>query len=206
MLPKNLNSTLKNIKKMKLKLISCEKHTDVVSSCCWSPENKLYSLSDDKTILIWDYTGDFNSKFLDLDTYCTSCEWSTTPKTGNELLAIGTADGGLLILNKAGKIEKVVDNAHSTAIICIKWNSDGQAFATSGEDGVVKIWFKQGVLRSKLEEANTPIYSIAWSPDENYMLYTCGKNLVIKPIFKGGYKTLSWKAHDEIIVCVDWNF
>ena len=143
---------------------------------------------------------------MDLDSYCTSCEWSTTPKTGNELLAIGSSEGTLIIMNKTGKIEKTVDNAHSTAIICIKWNSDGQAFATSGEDGVVKIWFKQGVLRSKLEETDTPIYSIAWSPDENYMLYTCGKNLVIKPIFKGGNKTLSWKAHDEIILCVDWNF
>jgi len=191
---------------MKLKIITCEKHTDVVSSCCWSPGNKLYSLSDDKIILIWDYNGDFNSKFMDLDTFCTSCEWSNTPKSGNELFAIGTSEGGILILNKTGKIEKTVDNAHSSAIICIKWNSDGQAFATSGEDGVVKIWFKQGVLRSKLEEQNTPIYSLAWSPDENYMLYTCGKNLVIKPIFKGGNKTLSWKAHDEVILCVDWNF
>ena len=56
---------------MKLKLIASQTHTDVVSSCCWSPDNKLYSLSDDKTILIWDYTGDFNSKFMDLDSYCT---------------------------------------------------------------------------------------------------------------------------------------
>ena len=139
---------------MKLKILASQAHTDVVSSCCWSPENKLYSLSDDKTILIWDYTGDCLSKFMDLDSYCTSCEWSNTPKSGNELLAIGSSEGTLLIMNKTGKIEKVVDNAHSSAIICLKWNSDGQAFATSGEDGVVKIWFKQGVLRSKLEEKN----------------------------------------------------
>ena len=191
---------------MKLKLISGEKHTEVVTSCCWSSDNKLYSMSDDKTILTWDYNGEFNTKFMDLDSYCTACEWGNSAKVGGELLAIGSTDGALLIVTKTGKIEKSVENAHSTAIICIKWNSDGQAIATSGEDGIVKIWSKQGVLRSKLVENSSPVYSIAWSPDENYMLYTNGKNLSIKPIFKGGNKTLSWKAHDEIVLCVDWNF
>ena len=191
---------------MKLKVTTGEKHTDVVASCCWSPDGQLYSLSDDKTILVWDYAGEFTSKFMDLNNYFTACEWGNSPKIGNELLAIGSSEGSLILLNKTGKIEKTVDNAHSTAIICIKWNSDGQALATGGEDGIVKIWSKQGVLRSKLEESSSPIYSIAWSPDENYMLYTCGKNLSIKPIFKGGNKTLTWKAHDELILCVDWNF
>ena len=191
---------------MKLKLISGEKHTEVVTSCCWSSDNKLYSMSDDKTILSWDYNGDFNSKFMDLESYCTACEWGNSAKVGGELLAIGSTDGALTIVTKTGKIEKTVENAHATAIICIKWNSDGQAIATSGEDGIVKIWSKQGVLRSKLVENSSPVYSIAWSPDENYMLYTDGKNLSIKPIFKGGNKPLSWKAHDEIVLCVDWNF
>ena len=191
---------------MKLKLISEYNHTELVSSCCWTSDNTLYSMSDDKTILTWNNNGDFLSKFLDLENYCTSCEWSNISKMGGELLAIGGADGSLTLVSKSGKIEKRVENAHSTAIICIKWNSDGQAIATSGEDGLVKIWSKQGVLRSKLAENPTPVYSLAWSPDENYMLYTCGHNLAIKPIFKSGNKTLSWKAHEEIVLCVDWNF
>ena len=191
---------------MKLKLISEYNHQDIVSSCCWTSDNTLYSMSDDKTILTWNNNGDFLSKFLDLENYCTSCEWSNISKMGGELLAIGGADGSLTLVSKSGKIEKRVDNAHSTAIICIKWNSDGQAIATSGEDGLVKIWSKQGVLRSKLADNPTPVYSLAWSPDENYMLYTCGRSLAIKPIFKSGNKTLQWKAHDEIVLCVDWNF
>ena len=191
---------------MKLKLVSEYNHTELVSSCCWTSDNTLYSMSDDKTILTWNNNGDFLSKFLDLDSYCTACEWSNISKMGGELLAIGGADGSLTLVSKSGKIEKRVENAHSTAIICIKWNSDGQAIATSGEDGLVKIWSKLGVLRSKLAENPTPVYSLAWSPDENYMLYTCGKNLAIKPIFKSGNKTLAWKAHDEIVLCVDWNF
>ena len=191
---------------MKLKLISEYNHTELVSSCCWTSDNTLYSMSDDKTILTWNNNGDFLSKFMDLENYCTSCEWSNISKMGGELLAIGGSDGSLTLVSKSGKIEKKVENAHSTAIICIKWNSDGQAIATCGEDGLVKIWSKLGVLRSKLAENPTPVYSLAWSPDENYMLYTCGKNLAIKPIFKSGNKALAWKAHDEIVLCVDWNF
>ena len=38
------------------------------------------------------------------------------------------------------------------------------------------------------------------------MIYTSGKNLSIKPVLKGGLKTLSWKAHDEAVLCVDWNY
>ena len=189
---------------MKLKIKKSERHTDVVCSCCWSPENKLYSLSN-KTILTWDYNGEYIDQFMELDTPCTSIEWGPSSQTSDNI-ALGTSDGVLKIITKTGKIDKIVEGAHSTAIICIKWNSDGQAIATSGEDGIVKIWSRLGVLRSKLVENSSPVYSIAWSPDENYMLYTSDKNLAIKPIFKGGNKTLSWKAHDEIVLCVDWNF
>ena len=190
---------------MKLKIKKSE-HEDMsfVTSCCWAPDNKLYSLSE-KKILIWDYNGEYQNQFVELETNCTSIEWGPSSQISDNI-ALGTSDGTLKLLSKTGKIEKIVEGAHTTAIICIKWNSDGQAIATSGEDGIVKIWSRLGVLRSKLVENANPVYSIAWSPDENYMLYTSDKNLAIKPIFKGGNKTLSWKAHDEIVLCVDWNF
>ena len=189
---------------MKLKIKKSEDHhTELVSSCSWAPDNKLYTLSN-KTILTWDYNGEYISQFLEMDISCTCIEWG--PSSQIDTIALGTSDGTLKVISKTGKVEKIVDSAHSTAIICIKWNSDGQAIATSGEDGIVKIWSRQGVLRSKLVENSSPVYAISWSPDENYMLYSNEKNLSIKPIFKGGNKTLSWKAHDEIVLCVDWNF
>ena len=191
---------------MKLKLKQVDKHTDVVSSLCWAPDNKLYTLSDDKTILTWDYNGEYLSKFMDLDSYATAIEWGSTLKSGNDCIALGTCDGTLKLISRLGKLEKEITNAHSTAIICMKWNSLGNAIATSGEDGVVKIWSRQGVLRSKLIETSTPVYALAWSCDENYILYSSDKHLSIRPVFKGGNKVLTWKAHDELVLCVDWNF
>jgi len=53
---------------------------------------------------------------------------------------------------------------------------------TAGEDGVVKMWSRSGMLRSTLSQCSSPVYAVAWSPDSDHILYTTGKQLVIKPI------------------------
>ena len=103
---------------MKLKLRKNDKqtHQDVVSSVCWAPNNQLYSLSDDKTILSWDINGEYLGKFLDLEGYSTSMEWGPGHKSGNDAVALGTSEGSLKIIGKNGKVEKVISDAHSTAV------------------------------------------------------------------------------------------
>ena len=102
---------------MKLKLKKSEKnmHNEIISSIGWASNNTLYSLSDDKTILIWDSNGDYMNKYQDLDTFCTALEWAPSMKSGNDVLAIGTSDGTLKIIQRSGKSD-IVDNAHSTAV------------------------------------------------------------------------------------------
>ncbi len=104
---------------MKLKLKQNEKtiHEEIVSSVSWSPNNQLFSLSDDKTILTWDSNGEYTSKFLDLDIYCTALEWGPNLKSANDAICLGTSNGALRILNKTGKVEKVVEDAHTTAVL-----------------------------------------------------------------------------------------
>jgi intraflagellar transport protein 80 len=104
---------------MKLKYKKKEKniHNEIVTSVCWTSNNQLFSLGDDKIINIWDSNGDFVNKFLELDNYITYMEWSPNSKSGNETLAIGTSEGTLKLLNKAGKIEKSINEAHNTAVM-----------------------------------------------------------------------------------------
>ncbi|XP_035745884.1 intraflagellar transport protein 80 homolog isoform X4 [Egretta garzetta] len=73
-----------------------------------------------------------------------------------------------------------------------------------GEDGQVKIWSKSGMLRSTLAQQGTPVYSVAWGPDSEKVLYTSGKHLIIKPL-QPNAKVLQWKAHDGLILKTDWN-
>ncbi len=49
-----------------------------------------------------------------------------------------------------GRIEKNVDKAHKGAATTIRWNYDGSSLITAGEDGFLKIWSKNGIIRSTL--------------------------------------------------------
>lgn len=110
--------------------------------------------------------------------------------------------------------------------------------------GVLKVWSRNGMLRSTLlqtgivnhhmkgsRETNrintaqsnchsilycgcTPftkqfilgrcIYSLAWSPNDDQILLTNGKDLIIKPI-QVASKQSQWQAHDAPVLKVDWN-
>ena len=65
----------------------------------------------------------------------------------------------------------------------MRWSVDGTALATCGEDGAIKIWSKNGLQRSSsLAQVDRAIYSIAWSPDGDAILYTCSGELRIQPV------------------------
>lgn len=106
---------------MKLKLKKNDKngHTEMVCGVCWAPNNQLYSLGDDKTLYTWDANGEIMGKFLDLDTHCTAIEWGPYLKSGNDILALGSSDGALKLINKSGKTETTVETAHNTAVIIL---------------------------------------------------------------------------------------
>ncbi|XP_030898538.1 intraflagellar transport protein 80 homolog isoform X3 [Melopsittacus undulatus] len=111
--------------------------------------------------------------------------------------------GKFHLISKLGRIEKSVD-AHCGAVLAGRWNYEGTALVTVGEDGQVKIWSKSGMLRSTLAQQGRPVYSVAWGPDSGKILYTSGKQLIIKPL-QPNAKVLQWKAHDGLILKTDWN-
>lgn len=51
-----------------------------------------------------------------------------------------------------------------------------------GEDGLIKIWSRSGMLRSTVVNSDSSIYGAAWSPDSQSIVYTNGKCLVIKQL------------------------
>ena len=134
------------------------------------------------------------------------------------------AIGKFYICAKSGKVDKAVE-AHTGAVLCLRWNYEGSALVSGmlfsgfrvspkmdkfefeyigGEDGVVKIWSRTGMLRSTLIKTNYPIYSVAWSSNNEQCLYTSGKNLAIKSL-QPGNKPFQWKAHDGLVLKVDWS-
>nr|XP_054408905.1 intraflagellar transport protein 80 homolog isoform X2 [Pongo abelii] len=127
-------------------------------------------------------------------------ELSQEQKTKHRIFSL---IGKFHLISKLGRVEKSVE-AHCGAVLAGRWNYEGTALVTVGEDGQIKIWSKTGMLRSTLAQQGTPVYSVAWGPDSEKVLYTAGKQLIIKPL-QPNAKVLQWKAHDGIILKVDWN-
>lgn len=116
---------------------------------------------------------------------------------------------------KGGTIEKKIEAHKNGACLCIKWNFEGSAIASGGEDGAVRVWSRAGMLRSTLAQtglmgpstsnmADKPVYSIAWSADNEQILFASGSELVVKSMQPSG-KQIKWKAHEGSVLAVDWS-
>lgn len=197
---------------MRLKLSHTKepKHSEFVSCVCWTTPEEVYSAADDHTILKWNLNSGETTKFVSLPDgiFPTSLLWSPKDivggkRVGADVFVLTSTDGKIHYINKAGRLEKTTD-AHKGAILCGRWSPNGEDFATAGEDGLLKIWSKQRMLRSTLVQNSTPIYSLAWAPDSKQLVFTNGKHLVIKGQH-GGSKPIMWKGHDGIILVLEWN-
>jgi len=122
---------------------------------------------------------------MDIDVQVMDMDWMPTGKGASEVLALACSDGSFKLVSKAGRVEKSVAEAHTGAIISIKWSYEGAALATTGEDGQIKIWSRGGMLRSALVQGGKPIYCAIWSPENDSILYCSDKNLIIIPTLPG---------------------
>ena len=119
------------------------------------------------------------------------------------MFAVSCTDGTFRFMTRSGREEKKI-NGHEGAIIVIKWSHDGTALLTAGEDGELKTWSKSGNLRASLVSTGQSIYGATWSPDDEQILLTNGKSLMVKSI-QVRKKDIQWNAHDGIVLCIDWN-
>mmetsp|Transcript_6247 Transcript_6247/g.15948 ORF Transcript_6247/g.15948 Transcript_6247/m.15948 type:complete len:765 (-) Transcript_6247:257-2551(-) len=195
---------------MRLKVSSQRQHQhkEVATAVGWSFANELVSCSDDKTIWRWSMNQEPVAQLMEVDGYVTALDWfpAVAGKSGRkeqEIFVVSCTDGTFKVVNKAGRIEKSVD-AHKGAVISLRWDYNGTALATVGEDGVVKTWNRAGMLRSTITQIDQSIHAVAWAPDGNSLLFAAGKELIIKPL-QPSTKQTQWKAHDAVVTSVDWN-
>ncbi|XP_078102173.1 intraflagellar transport protein 80 homolog isoform X2 [Sander vitreus] len=196
--------------RLKTSLLQEPKHKELVSCVGWTTADELYSCSEDHQILKWNLLTSETSLVVKLpeEMYPIDLHWF--PKTvggkkqnQTEIFVLTSTDGKFHLTSKIGRIEKSVE-AHKGAVLAGRWNYDGTALITAGEDGQIKIWSKSGMLRSTLASQGSPVYSVAWGPDSDRILYTSGRQLVIKPL-QPSAKVIQWKAHDGVVLKVDWN-
>uniref|UniRef100_A0A7S3R5J7 Intraflagellar transport protein 80 n=1 Tax=Dunaliella tertiolecta TaxID=3047 RepID=A0A7S3R5J7_DUNTE len=195
---------------MKLKLTQAPApvHTELAPACGWSVWNELISCSDDQTLHKWNLQGEPEGKVCQLDAYYTDLHWyplssKRNQSGGTDVFAVGCTNGCFKVISRTGKLEKSVD-AHSGACIALRWSYDGTALATAGEDGSVKIWSRNGMLRSTLAQSDSPVYSIVWGADSDQLCYSTGSNIIIRSS-QSSAKQITWKAHEGVVLKVDWS-
>lgn len=201
--------------KLKLDIKEDSKHTDLVSCVGWGSATELYSIGDDGQVLCWNQQTGEQTKFMQLpkNTYAIDAQWSsvgrqpvgasTGSKKSSESLLMATTDGKLMLLSKLGRVEKSTE-AHTGAVLAARWCSDCTALVSVGEDGQVKVWSRTLMLRTMLVQSPNPVYGVSWSPDNSQILYTSGKQLIIQSL-QPSSKPLQWRAHDGLILAVDWS-
>jgi len=170
----------------------------------WSPDCQLLSCSDDKVICKWGADGESTGKITTINAFITSVSFfPSSGKQSPDTFAISCSDGSFRFVSRSGREEKKIA-AHEGAVIIVRWSHDGSALLTGGEDGDVKIWSKSGNLRSTLFSTGQSVYASCWGPDDDQVLVASGKTLMIKTV-QASRKNLQWNAHDNIVLCVDWN-
>ncbi|XP_072428822.1 intraflagellar transport protein 80 homolog isoform X1 [Chiloscyllium punctatum] len=196
--------------RLKTSLLKEPKHKELVSCVGWTTADELYSSGDDHQILKWNLLTNETIQVVRLaeEIYPIDLHWFPKTTGGKkqiqaEIFVLTSTDGKFHLISKTGRVEKSVE-AHRGAVLAGRWNYEGTALVTVGEDGQIKIWSKTGMLRSTMVQQGTPVYSVAWGPDSDKILYTLGKQLIIKPL-QPNAKVLQWKAHDGVILKVDWN-
>ncbi|KYQ58105.1 Intraflagellar transport protein 80 like protein [Trachymyrmex zeteki] len=121
-------------------------------------------------------------------------------KKSLDVLLITTADGKYHLINKNGRIEKSID-AHKGATTIGRWSTDGSALLTAGEDGLIKVWSRSGMLRSTLVKASLPILTSSWSPDCSTILYSQGGNLFLQSFNSNSKPYKVWDATGHQLYC-----
>lgn len=124
----------------------------------------------------------------DLQWLCHSRSISKSPNTGsssssktNDSLQISSSDGRFIILNRNARAERIV-NAHLGPINAARWSLDGTSLLTAGEDGIIKVWSKLGMLRSTIIQNESPIRVACWSSNSMSIAYCTGPFIAIKPL------------------------
>ena len=142
---------------------------------------------------------------------------------GSRSGAVGSSDGSLRLFSSLPKWETVVEEAHEGAVLGVAYTADGGSLASCGEDGALKVWSRTGVLRSVLLTQPRPVYALAWgvcppgAEDSSSssssgsgggggapaVAVTAGSAVIVKPI-DPSRKMEKWKAHDGLVLALDW--
>ncbi|WIA11467.1 hypothetical protein OEZ85_011583 [Tetradesmus obliquus] len=138
-------------------------HKDSVYAVAYAFNGKRFASGGaDKTVIIWTSKAEGILKYTHNDSI--QC-LAYNPIT--QQLASGTAsDLGLW----SPEQKSVAKHKVASKIVCMSWTSDGMLLAMGLYDGSISVRDKAGTEKHKFSASSSPVWSIAWSPQDQSVL------------------------------------
>jgi WD40 repeat protein len=109
----------------------------------------------------------------------TGALYSVDFSPGNDKVAVGAGSGRLIVyaLPSGTPLLNVV--AHTGEVLGVSWSPDGTSIATSGGDGLVKLWTSGGVLVRQFAGHTGYAYGVRFAPN-GQRIVSCGMDDVLR--------------------------
>lgn len=162
-------------------------HEDyLITDLVWMNEKNIITSAMDKSVKVWTIKREKEKEtlqikkkkgFLSKETLTpTSLAWNDR----KGLLAVGTKEGDIHILDANWNVIEKIENAHEAAVSSIQFNTQGDSILSGSYDAFTKVWkVKNGrfdmstdekkVLKRRLKMHGNSIYKVVWSLDGKWV-------------------------------------
>ena len=93
---------------------------------------------------------------------------------------------------------------YKSEVNTVSWSPDGQTLASGSDDGIIKLWSREGQLLQTLKGHESSVISVSWSPDGK-TLASGSDDKTIKLWSREGQLLQTLKGHENWVNSVSWS-
>ena len=183
-------------------------HAGICSGLAFLSSDQVVSAGDDQKLIVRDIqTGQVQSELtLGDNTYPIDLDVIGDRHKKSQTVALGASDGKVSLFTvQSGQVRfEKKWTAHQGACIRCITSPSGAELLTCGEDGLCKVWSRNGLLRTQLASTGQAIYAAAWAPDGSAVVLSEGTKLVTRSL-QASARHECWNGHAALITALSWS-